>query len=213
MKLLIAVPCMDMMHTSFVRSLTEMYKPTGTVIAYVQGTLIYEARNVIAHNAVKEGFDRVLWLDSDMIVPRDTIQRLGNILDSGADLATGLYFGRKPPYNPVILEKLEWFVHDDGNVEVNSDSFTDYPRDCIFPVAGCGFGCCMTKTEMLSKVIELYGSPFTPMMGMGEDVAFCWRAGKAGFGMYCDSRTKCGHVGQYTITERDYISGTQRNKG
>lgn len=203
MKNLIAVPCMDMMHTAFVKSFTEMDKPGETAFSFIQGTMIYEARNLIANNAIRCGFDRVMWLDSDMIIPRDAMVRLSKEMDTGKDYVTAMYYKRKPPINPVVCDQVKWFVHPDGNVETSATSYVDYPQDQVFEIAGSGFGCVMTSVDLLREVVEKFGSPFTPMMGIGEDMAFCWRVARLGRKMYCDSRIQCGHVGQYVFERKD----------
>ena len=71
MKYLVAIPCMDMMHTQFVCSLLSMPMFEQTEIAFGANSLIYDTRNQFAEKAIKNGFDRVLWLDSDMTFPRD----------------------------------------------------------------------------------------------------------------------------------------------
>lgn len=214
MKILIAVPCMDMMHTGFVRSFLNIKKPLDAVVssAFLQATLIYESRNVIAQNAINEGFDRVLWLDSDMIIPPDALMKLSQHLDNGYDMVSGLYFGRKYPCNPIILDKADWECLPDGNVTVDSTSYVDYPKDNFFEIAGCGFGCVMTTVDLLREMVDKYGAPFTPLMGMGEDVAFCWRVRKAGHTIYCDSRIKCGHIGQVVFDEQIYTNANDAIK-
>lgn len=211
-KTLIAVPCMDMMHTGFVRAFTSLAKPENAAVAFIPGTLIYEARNTIAQNAVREGFEQVLWLDSDMDIPPDTMVRLAADMDTGKDFVTAMYYRRKPPTNPVVFDKVEWKVHDSGVVETGATSYLHYPPGQVFEIAGAGFGCCMTSGNLLKATVERYGSPFTPLMGMGEDLAFCWRAGQMGFKMYCDSRIICGHIGQYTYSEKDYLMGVQAHE-
>ena len=62
----------------------------------------------------------------------------------------------------------------------------------------------MTTVELLKRMVEIYGAPFTPLMGRGEDVAFCWRVRKAGHKIYCDSGIKCGHIGQFVFDEQIY---------
>lgn len=203
MKTLIAVPCFDMMHTDFVRKFLEMEKPDDTAFSLIQGTLIYEARNLIANNAIKCGFDRVMWIDSDMSIPKDAMIRLAEHMDAGKEFVSGLYFRRKTPINPVVCDNVYWRVLDDGNVETFATSYVNYPENQVFEIAGAGFGCCMTSVELLKDVVGAYGSPFTPMMGIGEDLAFCWRVNKLGHKMYCDSRIKCGHIGQYVYEEKD----------
>ena len=95
MKTLICIPCMDMVHTEFMKSLLAMRRPGETKIVISQSSLIYDARNNMARQAVKGGFDRVMWLDSDMSFEPDLMERLSARLDEGCDFVSGLYFTRK----------------------------------------------------------------------------------------------------------------------
>ena len=210
MKTLIAVPCLDMVHTSFVRSFLGMAKTEDCHYTFIQNSLIYNARNIIAQNAIKGGFDRVLWLDSDITFPPDALVRLSEDMDNGIDYVSGLYFMRTTPTQPVIYSQVWWNVGADGWVDTGRTAFDEYPQDDIFQIAGSGFGCVLTSVELLKKVVEQYGSPFTPLMGIGEDLAFCWRVAQMGMKMYCDSRIKCGHIGQVEFTERMYQEGRSK---
>ena len=194
MKTLIAVPCQDFVWTEFVKSFIELERDENTAYTFITGTLIYEGRNLIAKNAISYGFDRVLWLDSDMIVSADALKRLSADLDTGKDYVTALYYGRKPPHNPIISNDVVWKV-ENNEVTTGATSYKDFPKDQVFEINGSGFGCVMTSVELLKDVTERYGAPFTPLMGLGEDYAFCWRVAQIGRKMYCDSRIKCGHLG------------------
>lgn len=208
MKTLIAIPCLDMVNVEFVKSFMDMRKLEGTAYTFVIGTLIYEGRNLIANNAIQHGFDRVMWIDSDMIIPPYALERLTADMDAGRDFVTGLYFSRKPPIKPVVYGEVYWRVRDDGNVETGSKRIETYPENRVFPVQGAGFGCCMTSVELLKALVDKYGSPFTPLMGLGEDLAFCWRASQMGYKLYCDTGIKCGHIGSHVYGESDaWISG------
>ena len=209
MKLLIAVPCMDMVHTKFVQAFIDMEKPRGATVAFMPGTLIYEARNTIAQNAVKEGFDRVLWLDSDMVPPWNTINVLNRTMDTGKDFVTAMYYRRRPPAYPVVCDKVDWKVHDSGVVETNAHSYINYELCEVFEIEGSGFGCCMTSAALLKDMVEKYGVPFTPLMGMGEDLAFCWRARQQGWKLWCDSHVECGHVGLHVYDFSDYYKAME----
>lgn len=202
MRTLIAVPCFDMIHTEFMRSFIDLLKPEGTVYALIPNTLIYDARNLIAQKAVSEGFDRVLWLDSDMTFAPDTLLKLHQDMDTGKDFVCGLYFKRKPPINPVICDTVERTVGEDGSVHASATSFVDYPKDAVFEIAGAGFGCVLTSVDLLRALVDKYGAPFTPMMGLGEDFSFCLRVTCIGAKMYCDSRIKLGHIGQFVFDEK-----------
>lgn len=207
---LIAVPSHDMVHAEFTRSLMNLEKPDGTGFAMITNTLIYTSRNLIAQEAVKAGFDRVLWIDSDMVFPDDTLIRLAADLDEGLDLVSALCFTRREPSVPCIQSDLTWDVKADGWVNTTAQIYYDYPKDELFEIAGCGFGCVMTSADLLRRMIEKYGAPFYPLMGMGEDTTFCFRAKQEGVKMYCDSRVKIGHVGSKVFDENNYV---RRAKG
>lgn len=206
-KTLIAVPAHEMIHARFAESLMNLEKPAGTGFAMITNTLIYTARNLIAYEAVKAGFDQVLWLDSDMIIPSDALIRLSDDMTDGRELVSALYFTRKDPFVPCIHSDITWEIKSDGWVNTSGDIYKDYPRDQVFEIAGCGFGCVMTSAALLKKMIDKYGAPFYPLMGMGEDTSFCFRAGKDGVKMYCDSRVKVGHIGSKVFDEDYYQLG------
>ena len=213
MRTLIAIPCMDMMHSDFVISLTGLRHDGNVRFVYSVSSLVYDSRNGLARRAIVEGFDRVLWLDSDMKFSADLLDRLNADLDEGCDLVSGLYMTRKPPFKPCIFKECA-YKHKDGEKEVRpfADSYYDYPKDIIFEIDACGFGGVLMKTSLLKEVEAKYGLPFAPMLGFGEDICFCLRAKDMGAKMYCDSRIKMGHVGLYTYTEEDYLRITNNGK-
>lgn len=195
MRTMIAIPCMDMVHTDFFRSCVGMEPVEGDVQwTTCQSSLIYDSRNKLADLAIQDGFDRILWLDSDMIFDRFLLRRLSEHLDQGREMVTGLYFSRKEPILPVIYRSMTTEIHADGQVPVVRH-YTDYERDSLFPVAGCGFGAVMMTVDLLREVREQYPLPFFPDRGFGEDLIFCLRARAVGKTIWCDSSIKLGHVG------------------
>ena len=206
LKTLIAVPCFDMVHESFMSSLLELIKPGETVYSCVKNTLVYQARNRIAAEAKKDGFDRIMWFDSDVTFPQDTMIRLIEDMDStGADIVSGLYFLRKPNTKPVVFDNVVWNLNAETKiVDAGATYFEDYPKNSLFECGGIGFGCVMTTVDIIDKVGERFGTPFTPLVGLGEDLSFCWRAAQCGGKIMCDSRIKCGHIGQVEFNEEWY---------
>ena len=65
MRTLIAIPCMDMVHTIFMRALLNLNKSGEVQYAISSSSLVYDARNNLAKQAINEGYDRMLWLDSE----------------------------------------------------------------------------------------------------------------------------------------------------
>lgn len=213
MKTLIAIPCMDMVHTTFFRAMLAMHHVDETRYTISSSSLVYDARNTMAKQAVTEGFDRILWLDSDMDFKPDLMSKLSADLDDGLDLVAGLYFKRKAPVEPVVYEKVGYF-HDEEKKEVTplALSYRDYPKDQLFQVEGCGFGGVMMTTDLVRRVADKYGLPFAPILGFGEDLSFCIRARELGATLWCDSRIKLGHVGQGVITEDLYFQTREMKK-
>lgn len=199
MKTMIAVPCMDMMHTPFVISLTGLHHTGEVRYVYSASSLVYDSRNGLARKAIAGGFDRVLWLDSDMQFDSDLFQRLSKDLDEGREFVSGLYFTRKPPYKPVIFDRAEYERFQNG-VKPVAHTYYDYPEG-IFEVAAAGFGGVMMTVSLLEEVEKKFGLPFAPMLGFGEDISFCMRVKELGIKMYCDSSVKMGHVGQFVYGE------------
>jgi len=211
-KNLICIPCMDFVQTAFVQSLLGLQTVGETACSFQTSTLIYDARNHLVEEAVKGGFDRILFLDSDMVFAPDTMERLSARLDEGHDIVSALYFRRKAPLKPVVFKDVG-FLKNEETYRPVAISYDDYPKDSLFECKGFGFGCVMLKTEIADKVAELYRLPFSPAMGFGEDLSFCIRLSELGIKMFCDSSIKCGHVSQRIITEEDYIKMTEGKDG
>ena len=205
MKTLIVSPCMDQVDTEYMISLMGMRRVGESKFTVVRSSLIYDARNMLASHALNEGYDRMLWIDSDMIVPPDMMEMLSADMDEGREMVCGLYFGRRNPTHPVIYNKLVYELNE-KNFEHELVKYEDYPRDQIFPIVACGFGAVMMTTNLIRKVGDKFGYPFTPLMGLGEDIAFCWRVNQLGIPMYCDSRVKVGHMGTALYNENVYLN-------
>ena len=195
-KTLIAMPCMETMPTRTVSSLLSMERPGKTAISFTIGSLVYEARNEQASVAINQGYDRVLWIDSDMRFDTDLMVRLAGDVDAGCDFVCGLFFKRQLPLTPLVYKALD-FTETDEDISVNVTMYEPdtVPRDKLFRIGGSGFGACMVTTRMLKDIWERSGPPFTPLSKLGEDLSFCLRAKQAGYEMWCDSRVKIGHLG------------------
>lgn len=199
MKTLIAIPCMDTVPYQFVQSLLYMHKGENPTVYFKPNTLIYDSRNIISLYAIENNYDNVLWLDSDMIFPPDTLSKLQS---HEMHMVTGLYVRRREPVTPVIYDSLDEPVRDaDGKIQKCVHPYINFPRDAFFPVAGCGFGCVLTSVKLLKDVWDHFGPAFTPFPWAGEDLSFCHRVNLLGYQIYCDSTVSCGHVGSFVYTE------------
>lgn len=209
MKTLIAIPCMDTVPVGFAESILNLQKPAQTAVCFRNGSLVYDSRNLLALTAIENGFDRVLWLDSDMVIPMDALTRLSADMDTlGCDMISGVYFKRKPKTEPVIYRRIDEPILSDGKVQRRIDSYIDYPQNNIFKIDGCGFGCCLMNTSLLKEVWDKFQNAFLPFPWAGEDISFCYRTKLLGHNIWCDPSVSCGHIGQYTYDEQTF-----RNRG
>lgn len=203
MKTLIAIPCMDTVNTKFFMSILRLHKFDNTEISLTESSLIYDARNQLSRKAVEEEFDRVLWLDSDMVFQPDLMERLSKRLDEGYEMVCGFYTRRKKPVTPVIFK--ECGAREEGGKMIpfaSSFELSEMPFG-IFEIAACGFGGCMMNVSLLKEVVDKFGLPFSPILGFGEDLSFCIKVSQLGKKMWCDSDIKMGHIGYHIFTEDD----------
>ena len=209
MKILIGIPCMDEVDTLFMASILGM-KRTGEIHFDIKkGSMIFDARNEIAVDAITQEADRVMMIDSDMRFDRDMLERMSARLDQGCEMVCGLFFKRVLPTMPVIYKQLDPPTVDPetGNKTPHVVPYNDYPRDSLFEVEGCGFGAVMMTKELVKAVWDAYGQPpFLPLEWCGEDMAFCYKARQLGRKIWCDSSIKVGHLGQIEFGEQTWIN-------
>lgn len=205
-RILIAVPALDYVKTDFLICLMGLRTAgASTQLAVARGSLVYNARADLTLKAIQGGFTHILWLDSDMTFEPDIAVRLLADIEEGRDFVTGLCFKKAIPTMPTILSGVEWEQKPNGEKDGRVDYFTDYPADSVFEIAGCGLAACITSVDMLKKAAGHFkGSPFEPLPGLGEDYSLCWRLRKMGYRLYCDSRVKVGHIGDFIYDEDIY---------
>ena len=204
MKILVAVPCLDMIQTQFVDCLFESMRFNEEYdIQFGASSLVYDTRNQFIDKAIDREYDRILWIDSDMKFDSQTLAYLNQDLDAGYDFVSTLCFKRRPPYSPVVFKTCDMDKTDHGVIIPRSKVYEDYPEDCLFECAAFGFGMVMMSVKGLKRIVERYGRLlFCPLTGFGEDLSFCLRAKSAGERLFCDSRAEVGHVGQYTFDSK-----------
>ena len=189
MRILLGMPTTGTIPMRTVACLLRTAKEDVVEPYMVEGSLVYDARDDIARFAIQNGYDYVLYVDSDMIFTRKDID---DLMKHQADIVSGLYItrhgeGRNVAYTKVITRQKKPFrtpklVHDTDTAGYGE-------------VEGVGFGFCLIKTSVLEKMGHEYVSLFEPRWGVGEDIAFCLRAKKCGFKIMIDRDVKLGHIG------------------
>ena len=98
----ICIPSGDMVHADFAANLAALCLDPGarTGVINCKSSLVAVARNQCVAAALHINATHVLFLDSDMVFPLDTLKRL---LKHEKDIVGALYSRRRPPFDPTGL--------------------------------------------------------------------------------------------------------------
>ena len=147
-----------------------------------------EARNQIVEHALRDGVERLLFIDYDVAPPS---QALVKLLSLNVPIAAGVYNSKQVPSNPLIM------------VEGYGKGYDDYRRGDLIKAQGVGMGCCLIHMDVFRKIkppwfktVRGYvpQNPFQPLPHMTEDIYFCQKAMEAGYDIIVDTQVQCGHV-------------------
>lgn len=191
----IGIPALDMVSTRTMMSIISAQNfIKGRAMIHVQvGCYVDNARDKIVQDAKDQKATHLMFIDSDMEFPPDSIQRL---IDYDLDIVGGLYPRRQYPYRPTINR-------------VNSKKLiipSSYPTDRLFEVDAIGTGFLLIKMEVFEKlgkppyfkIQDFHGVPIR------DDVYFCISARRKGYKVWADPTFRCGHVGEYVYTMEDH---------
>lgn len=208
MKVFVAIPSLDTVPALFCQSLALLQREGDTIVGFQVGSLVYNARNELARQAIKSEADWVLWLDSDMVFEPDLLKKMLKVCEENdIDFLTGLCFRRKPPYTPTLFDRLDKMEHGASYTTIMS------VPEGRFKVGGCGFAGVLMSTDVLLSVAARFGGRmFDPLEGFGEDVSFCWRARQCGYEIWCDSDIELGHIGSMIVTREFFEAYSEGHK-
>lgn len=157
---------------------------------FVKGYGCAQARNKCAKEALKYGFDYLMFVDSDVILPDDAVV---NLLQGDADVVLGVYPRRNTTtgQTEVFLPGVKDFT-DKNNLNLSSLESIDKDR---INAKGGGMGCAMIKCSLLKKMKYPYFKYVEYDNGatLSEDNYFCWIASQLGAKIECDTRVRCSH--------------------
>ena len=215
----VAVLAGDTLQTDTAAALGGMMLMTRTgALITVKNSLVPCGRNQAVAQAYELGGEWLLFLDSDMVFPTDTLVRL---LSHGKDVVGGTYPKRVPPHNLLykLLPGVDRVEQTQGLVEV----------------AGLPGGCLLINMRVFDQLLKPYfqtpafrvddGNVVEAVTGakpprwlrdyitrerlpdlVGEDFFFCAAARHAGFQCWLDVEIsqRLGHIGQQVWYPQTY---------
>ena len=160
-------------------------RPANTLTASIHGQSPAKSRNILAETAIDNGCTHVLFLDDDMILPKDTLMRL---LAHDKDVVTALYLLRTFPHYPAMFDK----KYDSGKCRF---AFLTPEKKGLIPIVNGGLGCVLISVNVF-KALE---KPWVRLAEIAkdewcDDIGFFNRVSEAGFDIFCDLDTKVGHI-------------------
>lgn len=193
MKLLIAIPALDYIHANFVKCLLSLTahldeEKVNYTVNLVTNTLVYTARERLVGQAINDGFSHVLWIDADMIFEPEMFD---DLLDVGKPIVTGRFVCRRQPFVPCQFTDIDEIQRCE-----------EYPLN-PFRIDGTGLAFTLVTADALRAVFKQYGTCFTPLPGLGEDIAFCKRCKEMGIEIWCEPTVQVGHISHIPIYPGD----------
>lgn len=206
MRILIAVPTFENIYPDTFKAIYDLGRCGHDVgFDFVRGYDCATARNRIAQKAIDGGYDYVLMVDNDVILPESA---LAYLLEDPQPVCLGYYAHRDADNiyrGRTCICKL---YQPDGNMYFN------YPLDSEYTAAelkeminngeskirihGGGMGCAFIKVDVFRQISYPwydwvnYADDNRGMLS--EDLFFCEQLKAAGIPVYADVRVGCGHI-------------------
>jgi hypothetical protein len=168
------------------------------------------------------GYDALLSIESDIIVPPDTIDKL---LEAESDIAYGLYIWRHKPRRWSAYKTLNLWGGESYSYDQQGDVTSDWGN--IVDVAGLGMGCTLIKPNVLRAmpfrihdgepgwIADEYGEqfetlgidPFRPHPNLVcDDWLLALDAQHYGFSQRANLGVVCGHIDNDAVLWPDPIA-------
>jgi glycosyltransferase involved in cell wall biosynthesis len=189
----------------------SLRKPLSCGFRAVVQQQVDRARNIIAMDALKGGFDYLLFLDDDNPVPPDALERF---LEADKDIVSAPILGRHPEEGRHKM--CSYYAKE---IEVGGKPLKLYFKIDVFrdegplhKVDGTGTGCVLIKRKVLEALNKKYQDrmfEFSEVVfdnkvtidgreyekrTMSEDMTFCERAVEEGFEIWLDERVRPFHI-------------------
>ncbi len=187
MKILLAIPASRYIETECIVSLFAMQKQPHEIEIFIPKNYAVDVnRNIIAKYAQENGFEAILWVDSDTILPKDTLTQF---VEHDKDIVAGVYSYKVLGNKEVVAKRFQ----DETREEYDNLTIKEIKESSgLVEVDGVGFGCVLTKTSVFDKVPFPW---FIYTQDMGEDIFFCRKAQNEGYKLWLDTDVICGHIG------------------
>jgi hypothetical protein len=211
----ILVPFTGFIHQDCEDALEELERRGYRVWRVGGYAAIDQGRNQMATDALLEGFEETLWIDSDVAFHPDSVDQLRS---HGQPIVAGIYpqKGKRalachviPGSASMVFGKrgglMELLYAGTGFLLIRREVYLTMQRKLNLPVCNERFGHPMIPffQPMIRPIEEGHWY-------LAEDYAFCQRARQCGYRLYADSSVRLWHIGSYQYGWED--AGLERQR-
>jgi hypothetical protein len=154
----VCVPSGELLHADFALSLAALLRQTRVerISLFNQRmSLLPESRNALVRDALADDATHILWLDSDMIVPSITLDRL---LAHDAPIVGATYLRRTPPHRLL------------GEPDINQCG----APEGMTRMVSMPFGCLLVQANLFRALAApWFRLDYEGAQPIGEDIGFC----------------------------------------
>ena len=178
----IGIACQDTVYSKTLASICfNIIQSKGVVtdVLMRQGSDIVSARTWIIQKAIEDGATHVLFVDHDMVFPKDALETL---LKAKKDIVGVEYFMRKFPKEATFAPLKEANQYE------------------TYLARFCGTGLMLIDLKVFEKMTKPWfnnGRDANGQVSVGEDAWFCLTAQDCGYEVWIDPTVKTGHLGNY----------------
>lgn len=191
-EVMVAILTREIVTTKWAMGFRNLSLPGSSGVSFRTGAPYDVMRNSACSDALAAGYQRVMFLDDDVIPPPDTFYRLAR---HSLDVVSGLYYRRQPPICPVAMT----IDHEKKPQWVTQWS----PPNSLVEVDLVGAGCLLIHRRVLERISQPWfvweigkGKDQPPgRTAMSEDFAFCVKVKEHGFKVHLDTSIQCEHIG------------------
>lgn len=214
-KTIVLVPVANTIEPECEASLSKLRARGMKVRVYRGASAIDQARNTMATDALREGFEKLFWIDADVGFDVEDVDRL---FAHDVPFVCGIYpkrGGRALACHVLPGTKELVFGEDGGLVEIlyaaggfcliDASVYHRIREKLALPTCNAHFGQPVDPYH-LPMVKETEGGAWY----LAEDYAFCERARQVGFEIWADTRIRLRHIGRYAYQWED--AGSQLNR-
>ena len=204
-RILVAVPTYENIYPDTFKSIYDLDKGDNEVeFDFFRGYDVANARNNIANSTLDRGFEYVLMVDNDEVVPSDA---LINLLETersyplGHTMAVGYCLSR--PVNQANKSGRTTAFKFGGRDYVANDAYTakelqDFAKNGTvkIQIRGSGLGCALVHRDVFEKMSYPYFKwlLYNNRSQLSEDLYFCEKFKEINVPIFVDTRVACGHM-------------------